>query len=571
MTLAIRVATAIINGFESAIEDHNSITLGARARFENNDWPTVQLAQKQRIDAYKNGIKRAASRLEGLAGEQLHCPEFWAEVKTEYAEMVEEHDNPNITQTFYNSVFSHWVSYEEYDERILFVEGEKERDYEVSPRVFNRFRYKTNTREIITRILERYQFKVKWRDTNLDINNVLQRFEEQVIPDLCGPIEQIEIQILKSVFYRNKGAYLVGRIIDQDEIKPFILPIVNETDYGLRVDALITSRDECSIIFSFTRSHFMVDARIPRAYVNFLHTMMPHKQRSELYTSIGFIKHGKTEFVRSYHRFTQRNPDEKIVMAPGIKGMVMSVFTMPGYDVVFKVIKDRFTPPKNMTREEVKSKYKLVTRHDRVGRMADTQEFMHFWFDRSRFDPACLEELLAVAASQVEIIDDRVVIKHLYTERKMVPLNMYLHKANDEQVAAAMDEYGRAIKQIAAANIFPGDMLLKNFGVTRHGRVVFYDYDEICFLTECNFRKIPEPRNEMDEMSSQPWYSVADEDVFPEEFNYFFSGNPKARRAFVTKHADLFEASYWQGIQKDIINGTATDVFPYNDEYRFAI
>ena len=84
-----------------------------------------------------------------------------------------------------------------------------------------------------------------------------------------------------------------------------------------------------------------------------------------------------------------------------------------------------------------------------------------------------------------------LVIQHVYIERRMIPLNIYLQEAGPEQMAHAVVEYGNAIKDLVSANIFPGDMLWKNFGVTRHGKVVFYDYDEIEYITDCNFRRVP--------------------------------------------------------------------------------
>ena len=287
-----------------------------------------------------------------------------------------------------------------------------------------------------------------------------------------------------------------------------------------------------------------------------------------MYASFGFRKHSKTEFYRDFVKHLQHS-DDQFVVAPGIKGMVMSVFTLPSYDIVFKIIKDRFTPPKDVTAAVVKEKYHLVTRHDRVGRMADTQEFGGFRFPIERFDPQLLAELQQEAASRLDISDTEVTIKHLYTERRMVPLNLYLREASEAQIEDVMDEYGNAIKQLAAANIFPGDMLLKNFGVTRHGRVVFYDYDEICHITECTFRRIPEPKTEEQAMAAQPWYNVGPNDIFPEEFRLFFSGNPKAREAFDKLHSELYDADYWQGLKEQIEAGKVVDVFPYRRKQRF--
>jgi isocitrate dehydrogenase kinase/phosphatase len=311
----------------------------------------------------------------------------------------------------------------------------------------------------------------------------------------------------------------------------------------------------------------MVQTDAPSTLVEFIQSLIPLKDSAEIYNSIGFNKHGKTEFYRHFTKHLQQSSD-KFILAPGIKGMVMSVFTLPSYNVVFKLIKDNFDPPKQSTKTQVKEKYKLVSRHDRVGRLADTHEFENFVFEKSRFSDELLEELLKVAPSIIQIEGDKVTIQHLYIERRMIPLNIYLQKASLAEAREAVEEYGNAIKQLAAANIFPGDMLLKNFGVTRHRRVIFYDYDEICFLTDCNFRTIPEPRTYEEEMSSEPWYHVGVNDIFPEEFRSFLIGRIEVRDIFFEIHAEIFEPKFWQNLQKRIREGEVLDVFPYRQKSR---
>jgi isocitrate dehydrogenase kinase/phosphatase len=335
------------------------------------------------------------------------------------------------------------------------------------------------------------------------------------------------------------------------------------------VDAFVFGSDQVSLLFSFTRSYFMVDASIPSQYVLFLQQLMPKKEISEIYSAIGHFRHGKTYFYRTATRHISSTADQFIV-APGIKGMVMTVFTLPSYEYVFKIIKDRFTPPKEVTHQIVKDKYHLVKRWDRAGRMADTQEFNNLVFDASRFSDELMEELHATCPSQIKINGRALIIKHCYVERRMNPLNLYLQEATDEEVVDVMNDYGNSIKELAAANIFPGDMLLKNFGVTRHGRVVFYDYDEIEPLLDCNFRRIPEPRDEADEMSGQPWYSVGPKDIFPEEFRLFFSGNKRARAAFDAQHADLYDADFWIRLQNKLRDGFVEDFYPYPRRVRFS-
>jgi isocitrate dehydrogenase kinase/phosphatase len=195
-------------------------------------------------------------------------------------------------------------------------------------------------------------------------------------------------------------------------------------------------------------------------------------------------------------------------------------------------------------------------------------------FPRARFEEELIKELQHFCPSLIEEDGEMLIIRHLYIERRMIPLNIYLQDASQagdhEQIEHAVVEYGNAIKDLVAANIFPGDMLWKNFGVTRHGKVVFYDYDEIEYITDCKFRRVPAPRNEEEEMSGEVWYAVGPKDVFPETFGPFLLGHAAVREVFMKHHGDLLDAAFWQGHQASIVNGHVHDVFPYEPAKRFA-
>ena len=316
---------------------------------------------------------------------------------------------------------------------------------------------------------------------------------------------------------------------------------------------------------------------------------MPRKPRNEIYNALGLAKQGKTLFYRDFLHHLRHSTD-KFRIAPGIKGMVMLVFDLPSFPYVFKVIKDFYPVQKDTSREQIKGKYLLVKQHDRVGRMADTLEYSEVGFPRQRFDDELMAEFEKFAPSQLQISEhdglSEVIIKHVYIERRMIPLNIYLQEAfaalaadaspqgpsairAREQIERSVREYGNAIKDLASANIFPGDMLWKNFGVTRHGKVVFYDYDEIEYITDCNFRKVPQARTEEEEMSGEVWYSVASKDVFPQTFGPFLLGNEAVRESFMKHHADLLDVAFWQGCKDRIHEGHVFDVFPYENSRRF--
>jgi len=358
----------------------------------------------------------------------------------------------------------------------------------------------------------------------------------------------------------------VGRFFCGSDQFPLVLALLN-TPRGIVVDAVLLNEDEVSILFSFTRSYFHVDVQGPSGLVSFLKSIMPRKRVAELYISIGFNKHGKSELYCDLLQHLTHS-SEKFEIAEGERGMVMEVFTMPGYDVVFKVIKDHFSSAKKTTRGTVMDKYYLVFKHDRAGRLVDAQEFEHLQFSRERFSDELLDQLKQVAAKSVAVDGDHVVVKHAYVERRVTPLNVYLRDADEISARRAIVDYGNAIKDLAATNIFPGDMLLKNFGVTRHGRVVFYDYDELCLLTSCNFRPLPRARRYEEELADEPWFNVEEDDIFPEEFIYFLGLKGDLRDLFVDHHHDLFEVDFWHGIQNRINAGRIIDIFPYEQSNR---
>ena len=443
----------------------------------------------------------------------------------------------------------------------------------------------TEVRQLVTDFALHVPFEDLDRDTQDVCNGLKPLYDHKRLR------ANFQVQVLSSLFYRNKGAYVVGKLINGFREVPFALPILHNAQGKLVIDALLTGEDELLILFSFARAYFMVDMEVPSAYVQFLRSMMPRKPRAEFYNALGLAKQGKTLFYRDY-LFHQRHSTDKFRIAPGIKGMVMLVFDLPSFPFVFKVIKDFYPAPKDTTREQIRSKYLLVKQHDRVGRMADTLEFSNVAFPLDRFQPELIAELQKFAPSQLEISDrdgdgnTELILKHVYIERRMIPLNIYLQEAfdvlqansgaddtalrrADEQLNRAVVEYGNAIKDLVAANIFPGDMLWKNFGITRHGKVVFYDYDEIEYITDCNFRKVPEPRNEEEEMSGEVWYSVGPHDVFPETFAPFLLGNPMVRKVFMAHHADLLDAGFWQSHKARIQAGHVFDVYPYEQDKRF--
>jgi len=566
--LAFAIAKTILNGFDRHIYLFSEITQSAQQRFEQCQWAEVQLAAKARNDFYD---LRVAETLDTI--KQDFCidaldDDLWQAVKVSYVDLLCQHFQPDLAESFYNSVFCHLFERKYYHNAYIFVESSCRLSQRTPPTIYKRYQpSEKGLYQTIAAIMNHDGLNVPYENLKRDINTLIRAFRQQAHKTRYQ-LDELQFDILNFVFYRNKGAYIIGRVISPAGETPFIVTVLNNEKGGLYIDALLTEGESMAVVFGFARAYFFVDCQHPHTLVDFLKGLIPHKTRADLYSAIGFHKQGKTQFYRDFLNHLEAS-DDKFVLAAGIKGMVMSVFTLPSYPYVFKIIKDKFSPSKNMTKKDVKGKYRLVKLHDRVGRMADTMEYSEVAFPKNRFSEELLEELTKVASSILRYEDDLIIIQHLYIERRMIPLNLYLADASAEQLDEAIYGYGKAIKQLIAADIFPGDMLLKNFGVTRHGRVIFYDYDEITYMNEVNFRVKPVPVTEEQIYAAEPWYSVDPGDMFPEELATFALANPRYRAAFIKHHPELLEASFWQQCQQNVAKGIVEDVFPYPDNLRF--
>ncbi|TFW28319.1 bifunctional isocitrate dehydrogenase kinase/phosphatase [Massilia horti] len=572
--IAFDIARSMLDGFDKHYRLFRHSSKTAKRHFELGAWPTAQQAARERIGYYDQRVQERVHILEDEYTPEELTDSVWREVKLHYIGLLSNHKQPELAETFFNSVSCQILHRTHYNNAHLFVRPVVSTEYleteELVPTYRAYYPAADGLRFSLRRIVTNFQLDAHFANLDRDIGQVQARMEEFF--GLSKLESNQQLQVLSSLFFRNKGAYIVGRAINGAREYPFVIPILHNRRGQLVLDTVLTDPDQITLLFSFTRAYFLVDMEVPSAYVQFLRSLMPRKPRSEIYTILGLQKQGKTAFYRDYLQHLKHSSDY-FQISPGIRGLVMLVFELPSFPYVFKVIKDFFPPPKETTRAQIKEKYMLVKHHDRVGRMADTLEYSNVAFPLARFSEELVAELLQDCRSQVDIEDDRLIVRHLYIERRMVPLNIFLANAqaagNEAMIEHGIIEYGNAIKDLIAANIFPGDMLYKNFGVTRQGRVVFYDYDEIEYITDCNFRDIPQARNEEDEMAAEPWYPIGKHDVFPEQFDKFLLGNEKIRHYFMKHHAELLTRAYWQSHKERIQAGEVEDVFPYPQHIRF--
>jgi isocitrate dehydrogenase kinase/phosphatase len=568
MDVAQRIADELLEGFDRHYRLFRTTSAGAKDAFDAGDWSGVQRLVKERIRFYDERVLEYVERLSRDLGADSVEDSLWQEAKLVYVGLLIEHKRPELAETFFNSVTTRVLRRTYIHDDLMFMRAAVSTEYIPSEPPTYRSYYPTEPglRATFVESFRDFGWRRPFADLERDVGYVMRALHER--GGRLVPAPNFQLQVLSSAFYRNKAAYVIGKIVNGHDETPFVVPVLHDDAGALVLDTILLEQQSIDVLFSLSRAYFLVDMDVPSGYVQFLQTIMPTRPRSELYSAIGLAGQGKTLFFRDLRHHLHHSRD-LFVEAPGTRGLVMHVFNLPSYPYVFKVIRDVFGPSKNTDRATVMGKFRLVREVDRVGRMAHTIEFTNLALPLERFSPELLEQLEELAPSAVEIDGENLIVMHCYVERRQTPLNLYLARARPEQVEYVVREYGDAIRELAIANVFPGDLIWRNFGLTRYGRVLFYDYDEVEYLTDCVFRAIPAAPNPEAELSEDVWYAVGKHDVFPEEFEPFLLGNPQVRAAFLRHHAELLTPEFWQESQRRVADGEIVDFFPYPDDVRF--
>jgi isocitrate dehydrogenase kinase/phosphatase len=560
--LVSRSADAIFQAFVKYNNNFRRITARAKSRFENRDWSGGERDLGERIELYTKSVERNVAALDRLLGAQSADRELWKDLKRFFGERVSDIPDGEFSKTYFNSINRRLFNTVGIDPEIEFVtlrlDSEEHHRHLVK---HHRYLNWTILNKIVAQFIDDFAFDVTYKDKAIDVEFITSEISKYAEIHSLSIDAVLRIEFMQPIFYQSSRAYLVGQIFWSNLSAPLIIALKHSED-GVEVDAVLMTAEEVTIVFSFTRSYFFVDVEPVEGAVYFMKSILPNKPLDELYTVLGRVRQGKTERYRTLTRHLKRTKDQ-FIHARGAPGLVMLVFTLPSYDLVFKIIRDSFGYPKNVSHEEVKNKYSFVFKHDRAGRLIDTQEFRDIEFPLEKFSDELLEELLSSTAKSVHIDGQQLLIDHLYVERRITPLNLYIEENERSDVELAVLDYGQSIKDLAFTNVFPGDLLLKNFGVTRHGRVIFYDYDELCLVTDCNFRDVPEASFDEDEMRPDSWFYVGENDVFPAEFIKFLSMDKQLKELFHEVHGDLLTAEYWREIKRQHLENQILEVVPY--------
>ena len=557
----------LTTGFDDYCEAFATITQRAAQRFGQQDWQAMRRDTLERLDLYTKVVAETVGLLARQLGQHQLDRKIWGALKSHYYHLSLKRCDAELACTFYNSVNRKLFNTVGFEPDLTFKDPPAGPIYApIHPDLF----YVQNVTDIdpetIVNILSFYASLPPFADRDRDARLCALRIG-QVLQNRESRKESLRIEMLKAPFFRGMSAYLVGRVCLEEHHFPLVFALDN-TNNGVCVDALLTSPEMLRVLFSFSRSYFHVRTPCPSALVSFLKQLMPEKRTAEIYIGLGYHKHGKTELYRNLLGHQEVCSEDQFDFSPGKRGMVMITFNMPQDDLIYKLIRDRFDRPKQTSAKQVMEKYEYVFKHDRAGRLVDVQTFENLKLQACCFTPQLLNVIEAQAKNTTSITPDNVVLHHAYVERRVTPLDLYLQNADADQAKSAVLDYGRAIKDLARVNVFPGDMLIKNFGVTSLGRVVFYDYDELCPLSICNFRHLPQARSYEDDLNEEPWFMVGPNDVFPEEFASFLGFPPDLRQIFLKHHGDLLNPDFWLRTQAQIQSGVWTHIRPYGPAQR---
>ncbi len=568
-----------MGGFKKYLSEFLIITRRSKVRFEQKEWQDIRNDAVERLNLYEKILTEISSRINDLIINKENSSSTWIGIKGQYADLIKNYCNRNLAETFFNSLTRKRFGFVGINRDLEFFHLKAiEQKEPCGLLILKTYHLQLSTKELIKRIIDDHRFDAEYEDLSSDLEYAANELNLFLWP-ITRNEKSYSIDVLNSTFYRNKVAYIIGRIVVDSRTIPLIIPLYNGED-GIYIDSVLFDEADANNIFGFAYSYFNVDIDLPNQLIHFLSSILPQKPISDLYNSIGFNKHGKTEFYRDLHRFVHISK-EKFEHAPGREGAVMLVFTLPNYNYVFKVIKDKpcfvrssHMTDKTITKDQVMERYDFVCKRDRVGRLVDTQEFENLKFRIKRFSDELLNDCKKIANDAIIISNDYVVISHLYLQRKVIPLPIYFNsESNINLIRQVIIDFGYFIKDLAATGLFPADLFNTwNYGVSEGNRVVLYDYDDIIPLENSNFKLKPVPKNEYEEHSLEEDWIIADQnDFFLDEVDRYIGIPEPLKGIFNSVHSDLFTLKFWNNIKSKVMKGEVIDIIPYDRTKRFKI
>jgi isocitrate dehydrogenase kinase/phosphatase len=410
-------------------------------------------------------------------------------------------------------------------------------------------------REIIVSALQVPGFSVPFRNLAGDAQRILERTEQILYIEAGSPVP-IALDVVEAGFFRDRSAFVVGRWVFADEtVVPFVVALLNGST-GIFADAVLHRVSEIHNLFSSTLANLHVTTRLYYQTCVFLFSMMPRRPLGEHYSTIGYNHVGKVAILNEIT--AQLSGAEKFQRSPGVPGTVALGFTFDACSYHLKVIRDHPTQSYKWGAfpgvAAVTEKYRVVHEINRAGSMLDNVMYFKLRLDREMFDVELLREISTEAAASVQVADDGVYLDTLIVQLKIVPMPVYLERASEDEMRAAIASLGHCIRNNAATNIFNKDLDSRNYGVGRYGRVFLFDYDAVEKLTEVKIRTNLDREPGEDDIPA--WYFEEGVVFLPEELEHGMQfKNDSARRYFREINADLMTVRYWQDVQQKLLRG----------------
>lgn len=542
----------------------------AKVAFEKRDFASSVHVSSRRLSLYSASIVNVSRRLQRAYPEIQGDTECWQGIEAHYLRLIKDEYAEDIGKAYLHSLRrkiyqDEWhaadYSFSEMTSRDEAIFSEVLRSYELESEL---------TEEIIESILNIPQFIRSYGDMPQERQRVLQRIVENLARSRHRADRLVRVEMINAGFYRNRGAYLVGRMIfDSGNFVPLIIALLND-ESGLFVDAVLTSETYAHNIFSSALANFHVTSSYYHQVSALLKSIMPRRPLGLHYSTIGYNHLGKVA-VMSDLESEIRDSDVGLETAVGSPGTVAMGFAAKNSAYSLKVIRDKPTKSYKWGEfggvESVIRKYTRVHEINRTGSMLDSIIYYKIRLDRRWFSADLLEELLTEASETVSLVDDDVVFKYLIVQIKLTPLPVYLETATEKQAETAIANLGYCIKNNAAANIFNRDLDARNYGIGSYSKVYLFDYDALEDLTEVKIRTNLD--REDGEEDIPDWYFEEGVVFLPEEL---ISGLciPQRRLSdmFARRHHNLLTTQYWTEIQQDLLNGTVPSVSVYPDYER---
>jgi isocitrate dehydrogenase kinase/phosphatase len=553
----------ILQEFTGYYTESRDIPDLAKQAFESRDHATSLALSKRRLALYSNGIEELGSRLREAFPRVAKDESIWREVEARYLPLIEDRYEADLAFAFLNSV-KRRIHQGEWQPVEYAFRGTVGATANSSNGIYCSFPGGGGiSRDTVLEILDIPALTRPYRNRLQDADQVAERLNRVLAARGGAGIDRIEM--INAGFYRNRGGYIVGRVVLGDEgLFPFIIALLNDED-GVYVDAVLSSEADAHNIFSSTLANFHVTNNYYHELSEFLHSIMPKRPLGLHYSTIGFNHVGKVAVMNEL-RDELVNGNDVLETAVGFRGTVAIGFSSPHSAYNLKVIRDKPTANYKWGKFEgidsVMRKYGRVHEINRTGSMLDNIIYYNLKLDRSWFDPALLDELLVEASETVYLRGDAVILKYLIVQRRMTPLPVFLETASQAEAETAIINLGDCIKNNAAANIFNKDLDARNYGVSRFIKVYLFDYDALEPFTDV---KIRSNEGRIDGEEEPPDWFFEDGLVFlPEEIEAgLMIPNRQLRRLFREVHGDLLTTEYWQRIQDDLHAGKVPSVRIY--------